>query len=198
MEPVEIIAAPFEVYRAPVGTAFPAIDAAPAVSWVLIGTSGDRDIAEAGVTVTHNQTVVEIRTNASTGPRKAVRSAEELIIEFDLVNLKIAEYAKALNDHTVTDTAPGTGTAGHVAIPLYQGFEIAEHALLVRGASPEMADTFMQYEVPRVYQAGNPAPVYAKTGAAMLRFQYKALEDENAATDAERFGHLRAQDAAAL
>lgn len=197
MEPLEIIAAPFEVWTAPVGTAFPAIDGDPAVGgWTLVGDSGDRDVAENGVAVTHNQTVVEFRTNGTTGPRKVVRRAEELIVEFDLVNLRIPQYARALNDAAVTDTAPGPGTAGHQSIPLHQGFGVAEHALLVRGPSPHLANARMQYEVPRVYQAGAPAPVFSKANVALLRFQYKALEDENAATDAERFGTLRAQDAA--
>ena len=199
MEPLEIIAAPFEVWTAPVGTPFPAIDADPAgAGWTLVGDSGDRDVAENGVTVIHQQTVVEIRTNGTTGPRKVVRRAEELIVEFDLVNLKIPQYARALNDATVTTVAPGPGTAGHLSIPLHQGFDVAEHALLVRGPSPHLANAHMQYEVPRVYQAGVPAPVFGKANVAMLRFQYKALEDESAATDAERFGTLRAQHAPPL
>lgn len=198
MEPFEIIAAPFTVWTAPVGTAFPAIDEQPAAAWVLVGTSGDRNVAEGGVTVTHEQTIEVIRTEGSTGPVKAFRTEEGLLIAFSILDVSLEQYATALNSPTVAETAPGTGTAGTKSITLRQGPTVATRALLVRGPSPYGEQWNMQYEVPVCFQSGNPAPVYTKTAAAALALQFTALEDPNAASDAERFGRLLAQNAAAL
>lgn len=198
MEPIELITAPFKVYVAAVGTSFPDIDADPS-SWTLFGTSGERDIDESGVTVHHDQTINKIRSYGSTGPRKASRTEESLRITFNLMNMKPAWYDYALSKAGVTDTPAGASDAGHQAIGLYRGTSIYEIAMLIRGtnASPELEDTEAQYEIPRVIQIGSPAPAFVKGAPGMLAFEFEALEDENAATAADRFGHFRVKDAEA-
>jgi hypothetical protein len=181
-EPYEIIMAPYEVWLAVVGTAFPDVDESPAAAWKKLGTSGDDNMDEAGVTVTHDQTIVQRRTVGSTGPVKVTRTEEGLSIGLTLLDLSVEQYAKALNGVTVTDTAAGVGTPGVRTITLRQGRDVTLYALLCRGVSP-YGDSFVaQYQVPKCFQSDNPAPVFNKGDAAAL---------------AERFGKLVSQDAAA-
>jgi hypothetical protein len=195
MEPYSIIGAPFEVWVAPTGTAFPAIDAAPAVDWTLLGVNGTRSQDEDGVTITHEQTINEHRAAGSTGPLKAFRAEESLVIAFNLTDLTLESYRYVLNGVTVTDTAPGAGTAGTRRIGLSRGFAVAQFALLVRGPGPYGDGFDMQYEVPRAYESASAAPQFTKGQAAILACEFRALEDLDAASETERFGRLIAQDA---
>ena len=197
MEPYEIIMSPYEVWLAPVGETFPLIDAVPAGNWAKLGTNGMFNLSEDGITVTHEQTISKKRTLGSTGVTKVNRSEENLMIAMVLNDLSMEQYAKILNNVSVNDVAPGAATAGYREITMRQGRDVSTFALLCRGASP-YGDSFnMQYQVPIVYQSENPAPVFNKTDAAGLALLFGAIEDPNAASDAERFGKLVAQDAAA-
>lgn len=197
-EPYEIIVSPFEVYLAPTGEAFPDVDEAPAGNWQLFGTNGNQDYNESGITITHEQTVVQHRFLGSTGPRKATRTSEGLMLAFTLHDFSPEFYAKVLNDNTVTTTNAGSGTPGTKKFNLYQNRDLTLHALLARGDSPEGAGWSMQYEVPVVFRDGSPAPVFSKGEPAGLAFQFTALEDPNAATVAERFGRVTVQHQTAL
>lgn len=199
MQPYEIVAAPFTVWRAPAGEVFPLIDVAPAGNWTKIGTSGDRNYSEEGVTVAHGQTIEMARPLGSTGPVKAFRTEESLIVRFTLWDLLLAQYAHALNDNAVATTAAGSGTAGYRALALYRGLDVAVLALLVRGeVSPEGATWNTQYEVPNCYQSSSPEPVFVKGAPAGLALEFTALEDPDAATAAARFGRLVVQHQTAL
>jgi hypothetical protein len=198
MQPYEIIMSPFEVYLAPEGEAFPDVDETPAGNWELLGTNGKFNYAEDGVTVSHEQTPSPHRTLGSTGPVKATRTEENLMISFILEDLSMEQYAKVLNNVTVVDTPAAAGTPGTREITLRQGQTISTFALLCKGPSPYGDNWNMQYQVPRVYQNGSPAPVFNKGDAAGLEIEFMALEDVNASTEAERFGKLVAQDADAL
>lgn len=197
-EPYEIIVSPFEVYLAPVGEAFPDVDETPAGNWVLLGTNGKKNYAEDGVTVTHEQTINQIRTLGTIGPCKVVRTEENLSIALILNDISAEEYAKILNNVSVTDTPAASGTPGIRDITLRQGPDVSTFALLCKGGSPYGDSWNAQYEVPIVYQSENPAPVFNKGDAAGLACIFMAIEDPNAATDAERFGKFSAQDATAL
>lgn len=194
--PYEIIASPFTVYRAPVGTAFPDVDEAPGVSWTKIGTSGDLNYTEDGVTVQHEQEMQTFRSLGSTGPRKAFRVSERQVVGFTLADLKLEQYLNALNGNTVTTTAAGVGTPGTKDIGLSRGISVTEYALLVRAdVSPEGDAFAMQYEIPRCVEIGSPEVVFRKGEPAALALQFEALEDTNASTAAERFGRLVIQTA---
>ncbi|MEK7765274.1 MAG: hypothetical protein AAB368_03455 [bacterium] len=198
--PFEIVAAPFTLYWAAVGTAFPATPAvAPAAAWTLVGASGDRNYKERGVTVTHEQNVQLFRGLGSTGPVKAFRTSEALRISLELADITLEMYRLALNNNTVTDVAAISGVAGYRRIDLYQNLTVAQMALLVRGQSPYVDDAFkVDFRIPVVVQIASPAPVHMKGEPAGLALEFTALEDPNAATAAERFGRLFGQDAAAL
>lgn len=194
MEPYEIIMAPFEIWLAPVSTAFPDVDETPAGDWELLGTNGLKNMDEAGVVVTHSQTIEKKRTLGSTGAVKAARTEEDMSVGFTLVDLSLEQYAKVLNDVTVTPVAKGVGTPGYRSIPLRQGRDVAVFALLAKGVSP-YGDTYAaQYQIPICYQSASPTPTFVKGDAAALECLFEALEDPDAASDDERFGVFVAQD----
>lgn len=198
MEPYEILAGPLTLYLAPVGTAFPAVDAEPAAAWTLVGTSGDENYADDGVTVTHNQTIEQARHAGTTGPVKAWRTEESLLIALVLWDMTLEQYAATLNGNAITTTAAGSGTAGTKKIGLSRSHEVTSYALLARGQSPYGDGYVAQYEVPRCYDAGNAAPVFRKGTPAALAIEFAALEDQAATSDDERFGRLVAQHQAAI
>jgi len=198
-KPFEIIAAPFTAYWAALSTAFPAIDDAAVTGFTKIGTSGDRNYSDEGVTVVHEQSIEPVRVLGSTGPVKVLRTEEGLIIRFTLFDLLLEQYKLALNQNTVATTAAGSGTAGFKEIDLYQDLDVNQIALLLRGqVSPEGAGWNTQYEVPAAYQSASPEPVFVKGAPAGLGLEFTAIEDPNAASAAKRFGRLVVQHQTAL
>lgn len=192
--PFEIVAAPFAIYVAPVGTTFPDVSAAPSGSWTLLGTSGDKNYDEDGVNVHHQQNIETFTPVGLTAPRKAFRTSEGLVIDFNLVDISAAQYGKVLNNATVTTTAAGVGTGGNLNLPLLMGLDVSLFALVAKGNWSAAAGTsgFMtQYEVPIVFQSGEPEPNYAKDEPAMLACEFTALWDSTLG-----FGKLRSQNAA--
>ena len=193
--PLEVVAAPFEIWIGPVGESFPAIEDTPTGNWVKIGTSGNRSITEDGVTVQHQQTIEQFRSLGSTGPIKAFRTEEGLIITFAIADITLENYKHALGQNTVTDTPVG-GNAGFRDIDIYQGLDLDQRALLVRGlnASPYLADTDIQWQVPVVYENGSPEIVSQKGTPIVIALEYIAIEDPNASTADDRFGKIIMMD----
>lgn len=201
-EPYEILASPFEVYLAPAGSSFPDVDEDPTSSpydFTLLGTNGADNQGDEGVTAEHQQTINYFRGGKATGPIKAWRTEEGLLISIILHDVSAETYGKALNNAEVTDTPPGSGTPGTRAINLHQGVNVATHALLARSLSGSAYgdELVQQYQVPKVVQQGQPSVVYRKGQPAGVQFQFMAMEDLDAASEAERFGQLVVQDAAA-
>lgn len=195
MEPLEIIAGPVDVFLAPVGTAAPDVSATPAGNWVKLGTAGSKNYNEDGVAVAHEQEVEEFTPLGRTGPVKAFRTKEGLRISLMLHDLSLDQYKRALNNGTVTDVAAGSGTAGISKLPLRRGADVSTHALLLKGAfSPEGESWSMQYQVPKVYVAGEPEVVFKKGEPAGLALEFVALEDPDA-TAGQEFGFLVVQSA---
>ncbi len=197
--PFEIIAAPVTVYQAAIGEAFPLIDAAVAGNWSIIGTSGDRNIPEDGVTVAHSQETEAFFSIGGTGPQKVFRTREGFICRFTLADFSLEQYRHVLNDNSVTDTPEASGVAGIREVDLYRGATVSQVALLIRGLFSAYGDTWnTQFQIPNCFQTGDPQPVFVKGVPAALAFEYTAIEDPLAATSADRFGKLVMQDATAL
>ncbi|MDF1778735.1 MAG: hypothetical protein P1V13_22155 [Rhizobiaceae bacterium] len=197
--PYEIVAAPFTLWLAPVGEAFPAIDATPAGNWGMVGTSGDENYTEDGVTVAHAQTIEKTRAAGTTGPRKAFRTEEDLMIRLTLMDMTLEHYKTAMNGNAVTTTAAGSGTAGTKKLGMRQGLNVTRLALLVRGDTSSYGDGYKsQYEVPICYQSASPEPVFRKGQPAALALEFTALEDSSASSEDERFGRLIIQHQTAL
>lgn len=197
-QPFEIVAQPFTLWVAAVGSTFPTIDEDPGVSWTKIGTSGDLNYTEDGVKVSHKQKVETFRALGSTGPRKAFRTEEEQMIALTVADLTLEQYAQALNNNAVSTVPAGVGTAGYKKIGMTRGLDVAQRALLIRGAkaSAYMENGVAQYEVPIAVQVGEPEVVFVKGAPAGLSLEFQALEDPNASSDDERFGRLIMQNTA--
>lgn len=195
--PFEIIVSPFNIYWAPTGEAFPDISDDPAGSWALIGTNGNLNYGEDGVVITHEQNVEVFRPDGATGPIKAARTEESLMIGLSLWDTTMEQYQFALNGNTVNSVAAGSGIGGNKNIGLARGADVTLMALLIRGVSPYDDTMSMQYEIPFAYESGSPEVSYNKSNVAALSLQFGCLVDPSAATPAERFGRLVAQDAAA-
>ena len=146
-------------------------------------------MGEDGLVITHSQTIDRHRMAGRTGAGKATRSAQELMISFDIVDMSLEVYAKALSDAAITTIVAASGVAGVKSIGLHQGYSVAEFAILVRGnVSPYVNGDSMQYEIPRAVQVSSPAPGFNKASMAMLKFEFEALETD---TGAFPFGNIR-------
>lgn len=185
--PYEVIVGALTLWLAPVGTAFPATNAAPSGSWIKVGTNGTDNYDEKGVTVKHGQTIGTWTPAGSTAARKAFRTQETLEIDMTLVDLSMAQYAQALN---LASVSTQTGPPATQTFSLLQGTNVQLFALLARGASSVNDTLPAQYQVPIVYQNASPAPAFAKGAPAGLDLSFMALKD--AATG---FGTLVTQTA---
>lgn len=186
--PFQIIAGVCDIYVAPTGSDFPAVDESPGTAWRKLGHT------DGGVKVGHAQTVVELRTDQVTAPVKGVRSEESLQITFSLAEVTPENYALALNQASA-GPATEVGTNDSVVTLYRGGFGVETVAMLVRGEhlSPE-GDFNLQYEVPSCYQSGSPEVDFVKDNKAMLACQFNVIAAEafsGTATDADIFGVLR-------
>ena len=187
--PYQIIQGPADVFVAPVATAFPALNVtsstnSPPAGWTALGKT------QGGVSVKYGQTVDQITADQMTGPIKAVRSAESLDVTFSLIELTVETIAYILNQQTVNVV---TGPPHDHDIPIHRGRSVARNALLIRGDSP-YGNWFMQFEVPVVVMTDSPQMDFAENKVAAMQCTFTALEDLTQASDANRFGTLRAQD----
>lgn len=188
----EILTGVGKLYVAPAGTAKPSLDTDPAAAgWTEVGETVD------GVTITLAQEIEEFRTDQRTGPVKATRTEENLTIETRLAQATLENLAQTLGGLTVTTVPAGTGTMGYKWHGLYRGQDVQEFAILFRGNSP-YGDFPAQFYVPRGYFAGETGLEYKKDGQVVIPVEFHALEDLNAASEAERFGVYEAGNAAAL
>jgi hypothetical protein len=189
MDPLQILVGVGRLYAAPKGTAFPKIDAAPAVDWIDLG------VTDGGVTVSIKQTIEMHRVDQETGAVKATRTEEDLTIETSLALNTLENLAEVMGN-TVTDTAATAADAGYRTLGLARGADVEELAFLFRGKSPYMADRNAQYELPRgVFNQDEIGTEYTKEGKAMIPCTFSALVDPDASSDDEKFGRLKAQDA---
>ena len=186
----EIISGPLDVYVAETTNAvMPTLGATPdpAVWYQLSqGTTPGLgqttlNMSEEGLTIRHPQEFFEVRVAGSTMPRRVFRTSEGLVIAFTLFDVRMEAYRKVLNNNDILTT----GVTNQEYIDLYRGRDVRLFSLLVRGrASPKHISGaehgWAQYEVPQVYQAGNPEPVYTKSEATGLAFEFMALYDSGA------------------
>jgi hypothetical protein len=177
--PFEIVAGLLDAYLAPVGTAFPAINAAPAGAWIKLGAGGAKDYRpDDGVVVRWEESVDEEKSLGTTGPRKAFRTDEGLMIELTLIDFTAESLQAALNQNAITTLA---GPPAEKTIQLLNGPVVATRALLVRGVLSPYVDTanYLQFDIPLVYQRGSLDMAFKKAPAVGLKLQFRGLQDDN-------------------
>jgi len=173
--PYEVLAGPFTVYVAATGTAFPLTNAAPSGSWTKLGTTGDMNYDDNGVTIELQPTYSEFTPAGSTSPTKVWRTVEMLKVSFNIVDMTAAQFAKVLGT-TQVDTAGPPATS---EVPLLLGEAVSLFALLARKTSggPSGDALASQFQVPIVYNAGQPQIVGKKGDPMKLAVDFKALRD---------------------
>jgi len=195
MSDLNIINGPLELYFAPVGTSFPLVDDDPPTGFTLIGTSGDKNYMEDGVSVAMNQSIEAFRGLGSTTALKAFRTEEDVVITVQMADLTLAEVRRALNENAVTNTVAASGIPGKDEINLNRGLTVNTIAILVRGVgkSPQFATGNLQFELDKAYEGGSQEMTFVKGDAAGVLLEFHALED-----DSGNVGRLIAQTADAL
>lgn len=197
--PYEMTGGPLKLYIAPIGESFPIIETdPPGGNWVLVGTLGDQEYGDDGVSITHEESVEDWSGLGSTGIIKSVRTSEGLVIGLNVMDLTLEQYIRILNFNSITDTAAGGGAAGFRRADLYKNRNVATRALLLRGIdkSPYGDAWNIQWQIPRARPEGSPEIVFNKAAPAMLALSFRVMEDLSAATVADRFGRIVMQDAA--
>lgn len=197
-----IIASPVDLYTAPVSEAEPDVDDNHAAliggNWELIGSQTEQLTQdEGGVTFSNTQTVNVIRGAGSTGGLKAVRSEEDVMVSIAMIDMTFEVLTIPLTGAAVTTVAPGSGTIGTKAIPIWRGPTVNEVAVLLRGPSPYLANTNMQVWLPRCYAAGDLELVFAKAEAVVVNCEFGVLMDLTQSSP-NYMGKFKAQHAAAL
>lgn len=185
VEPFAIVVGVGDIYLAPVGESFPAIDATPAGNWLHMGST-DED----GVTVTHKRDItLHYKGNTFMAQKGTLNEASEEIT-CNICEITVERYAALLDNAAVTNVPAGAGTAGYKRFDIHPA--VAQFALLVRGPSPVM-NGYAQYEYPRVTPTGDREIKYSKE-KALLPCTFMAWEDTS---NPGRFGQFKAQTAAA-
>ena len=189
--PFEIIAAPAKIWVAPVGTAFPNISTLPNTDWTLLGKAGDKNISEEGVTISHPQSVEVFRALGGTGPRKIVRTEEDCMISFTLLDLTLEMYRRLLNGNPITQVEATATVGGSRKLAIQRGRLVDQFALIAEGPSPYGENWALRFKVPIIVNVGEPEVVFQKGEPAGLLFELQAIEHET-----DGFGEIEAQIAA--
>ena len=185
-DPRSIVVGPLTLYLAAAVEAEDDVDGTPTGNWAQLGTSGDENYTEDGVTVTHSQTTRETRVAGATGPVKVNRTEESLMIALILMDMNLAQLTKLLNGTTKsTDTSPAIDYIG-----VRRGPDVTVYSLIAKGAGMSPSGDFpIQLYVPRCYQgADSMAPVFSKNNEVGYAAEFNALEYASAATEEQRFG----------
>jgi hypothetical protein len=185
-KPYEILAGPCRVYVSATGTDFPDIDdpeSSFGTQWIRLGQT------EGGVKAAHAQTIVELRTDQTTAPVKAIRSEESLEVTFSLAELTLEHYAVSLNRALEGPTV----NSGNKSVQLYRGgFQVETLAMYVRGDHlSAYGDKNLAYEVPVAFQAGDPETEFVRDNKAVLACSFHVIADPDRTDDDDAFGVLR-------
>ena len=186
--PFNLVVGEGQIYMAPVGESFPAIDlATPAGNWVDLGKT------EGPVTITHVRAQNMIRTNQSAMGQKEVLVSADETVAFSLAEIDLEAYGDILQNTTPTTVAAGSGTAG------YREFAIApsyspQFALLVRVKSA-YADGFRHYEYDRGSFAADHALAYTRGDKTVIPCEFHVFESTSTPG---QFGIIKDYESAAV
>ena len=116
-EPFEIILGGADIFFAPLGEPFPAVEDTPGGNWALIADA--EHISEAGITIAGNIGTTLIRTLGSVAAVKAGIQTRDFNLEFEVLDVSAEAQALALgldpSDNTtgVKQVNASGGNAGH-------------------------------------------------------------------------------------
>jgi hypothetical protein len=172
--PHEIILAAADIWTAPVGTAFPLVDVAPAVAWIILGKAGSLNRSEDGVTLTLGQELFDVRVDGSAYPVKQGRLTEEATIAMTMYDLTLEQLRIVFNQNTVTASA---GPPPTKSMSLERGSTVANFAMLMRNPSPYNDAENQQWEFYKVSNRGASEIAMRRTAPAGIRIELTAQAD---------------------
>ena len=183
MPELEIINGPLSVYWGPVGESFPAVSAAPAGNWALLGTSGAANYTDDGVSVRHEKSVEYFRALASGYPRKSFITEADTFIAVTMVDMTLAQMRLALNQNTVT------ADTGFDYVSLDIGVDVSEIALLVRGTgkSPLFDGSNLQFEFDKVVEEGSRDLNFSKGEPVGAELMFRVIYNDGATYPVGRY-----------
>lgn len=174
----EILAAPLELWLAPVGTAFPTLSDSPDEPWELIGRAGAENYTDDGVTIRTPQTIETFTPAGTTMPVKAWRTESGVEVSVTVADVRAETLRHAFDGNEIT---AGLDT---VEMSLLRGDQVAEYALLARGQSPYATGEPGQFQVPRCIMSSDGVEMVFKKGEpAALALTFTTLKPEGAAAD---------------
>lgn len=174
----------FDIYAAPEGTAWPAINAAPSNTWKKLAISGKKAQTDAGIKFENAQTV-EVWRGGSTAIQQLARTEEDLKVSMEVADMSHEALSYALNNNAVTSDDATSGVAGKKTVSLSKGSEVKTFALLIRGKTPYAEPqagviACMQIQLPRVFQSGNSETSFTKGSPALIPLEFTSVEGPNA------------------
>lgn len=185
--PYEVIHGPGRLYLAPVGTAFPAVNASPGISWVDLGRTHDDQ------SLKFDGDLVYFRDNDHQGYIKAVRPEEAITLTVTVIGLTLEIYAAVMD--RAADVATVTGPPAIKTMPLKRGYIPNEYALLYKGSAWSPYGAFPgQYELFRVVVESVGEAVYKKEEPVGLEIVLSVIENDSV-TDADSLGRVVVQTA---
>ena len=173
---IEILNGPMSVYWAPVGEAFPAINAAPAGNWTLLGASGDKNYTDDGVVIETSNSHEFFRPLGSPFPRKAFLTESDVMVRVNMADMILGNIRTGMNQNAVTVDA-GPPAIQHISFDV--SGDVNDIALLIRGdgKSPSFATGAIQFELNRVIETGNHELTFVKGEPAAMALEFQALLD---------------------
>lgn len=171
---IELVTAPFELYWAPTGTAFPDVDAAPTAPWSLIGTGGSLRYSEDGVTVAWEVETEDVNVLGDIDPVCINITGRDMRVRVRMLDHSLEQLRIAfnLNPVVVDPGPPETST-----LSLDTGSELTSMALLVRGEgkSPELLGANVQWEFDPVIEVASKELTYVKGQPAGVDLEFRVL-----------------------
>jgi hypothetical protein len=176
---------PVKIYVAAASTAEPDVNATPGGSWTELGaTDGEQNINKDADMLTFSD-------NDHQGPVKGVTPEENLTVEFTLVNMTHAHFARIVSSVANITTAVGPPAVSRV--PLKSGYNPTEYAILLKGLADSPFGNFAaQTYIPRGAFEKTFEIVRGKENRAELDCVFHVFEDDTQ-TELNKMGWTTAQ-----
>lgn len=171
----EFVTAPLELYWAPSGTAFPAVDADPiAASFVLIGTGGSLNYSEDGIGITSDVTTEDFNVLGDIDPACVAVTARDMRISVTMLDHSLDQIRLAFNNNA---TSQDPGPPSVTILDLDTGSDLTQLALLARGVgkSPEFEGGNFQWEFDPVVEVAAKDLSYVKNAPTGVNLEFRVL-----------------------
>lgn len=161
------------LYWADDGTAFPDVDTTPGASWNQIGKNTSQSYTEAGIHILFDETLSEINSLASIDPECLIRTARNMRVTVEMMDLSLDHLRVGFNFNAVSDETSPTRRE----LSLDVGTSVAQKALLLRmaGKSPESSGLNLQFEFEHVVEMGAKDISFVKDAAAAVALEFRVL-----------------------